>query len=213
MTRVTIITAHDGNLPFAALSGRTYREYAQRHGYEFVEDKFLPLSAGIGHPSWQKLALISRHLERNFGGWVVWVDTDTVVTDYTRSLPFPNDGAWLVVSRDWSDSESLWSAGVMLVRSCAAAKYFFETASEKKIKFMNSGCWDQSAMHEVIRDYPIWAGDVRILPRRVLQSVPRECSQGVVDPWQPGDFIAHATGIMQGDKTAILERCHAQAVR
>lgn len=209
---VTIITAHDGNLPFAELSARTYREYAQRHGYEFIEEQFLPLSAGIGHPSWQKLALISSHLLRNFGGWVVWVDTDTVVTDYTRPVPFPDDGAWLVVSRDWSDSESLWNAGVMLMRSCGRALAFFEQASEK-IKFKTAGCWDQSAMHEVCHERPGYAEGIRVLPRRVLQSVPRECSQGVVDPWQPGDFIAHATGIMQGDKMAILERCTAQAVR
>lgn len=213
MPQVTIITAHDGNLSFAELSARTYREYAKRWGYEFVEEKFRPLGPGVAHPSWQKLDLLCGYLEKlGTATWIVWVDTDTVVTNHTRPLPFPMDGTWMVVSKDWSDSESLWSAGVMMIAPCHASRWFFHLAAAKT-KYRNSGCWDQSAMHEVCREHPNYSIGIRVLGRRILQSVPRECSQGVIDPWQPGDFIAHATGILQGDKAAILERCAAQAVR
>ncbi|MDE2019715.1 MAG: hypothetical protein KGJ13_05220 [Patescibacteria group bacterium] len=214
--RVEIVTAHDGSLNFSGIAEKSYGEYASRHGYGMITEKFEKSGNGAGHPSWQKLALLQRMIHGTEADWLMWVDTDSLVTNHTTAIDgiindYNGDDIFLVVSRDWSD-DSPWSAGVMLIKVCATALAFL-MVSQKYTRFMDSGCWDQSAMHEVWRTHERFTDGIRILPRRVLQSVPRECSSGVLAPWQRGDFIAHATGVPNEVKHRIMEKLVSQVTR
>lgn len=208
-----VLMAHDGNLDFAPIAEKSYRFYADMHGYDFDRRYFMPLVNGHGHPSWQKLHLL--HFAMAFGewDWILWADTDSVITNYRKRLEDfiekeKLSNPWLIVSRDWSDA-SPWSAGVMLIRNCEEAKSFLLEA-QSKTQYQNSGCWDQSAMHKVWKDKP---DGIAIVPRRYLQSVPKECSDGVVAPWQTGDFIAHVTGIPSERKLPLMKNYFDRAIR
>ena len=210
--KILILTGHDG-VPYGPIAEASYREYASRHGYWFQCAKLLPASEGRGHPAWQKLALVENAIIANFGGWVLWVDADSLVTNH--KLPISDETTmrsdWMLVSRDWSDGESPWSSGVMLIRACDEALVFFAVAQEHA-QWRDAGCFDQSAMHQVCRERPKLAEGINILPRRVLQSVPREVSDGVVDPWKPGDFIAHFTAMEAPRRVELMTRYAAQHV-
>jgi len=215
-----VLQGHDGKLDFSDLSESSYRVYAQRHGYDYHCDHFSERHGKVNgvHPSWKKLPLLEFVLNAGVHTWIFWADTDSVVTFYPRTLvsfitqEIPVENPWLLVSRDWSESSSLWSAGVMLMRTCDESLDFIREA-QKHTNYMNSGCWDQSAMHAVCEEKPAMARGIRVLPRRLLQSVPQECSQGVLAPWQPGDFIAHATGMFNDEKRKVLEQYDARAIR
>jgi len=205
----SILSGSDGLLDFAELSHESWRSYAARHGYHFTEAFLSPENENLGHPSWQKLWWIEQAITAKRasdpGTWLCWVDADTVVTN--RRLPLEDfvrmhAATWLIVSKDWSDGDSPWSAGVMLIRACAEAGMFFWEA-QRRVEYMRTACWDQSAMQAVFRDRPELRGGLRVVQRRLLQSVPAR--DGVVDPWKPGDFVCHATGLENRDKRAILE--------
>ena len=71
-----------------------------------------------------------------------------------------------------------------------------------RTKFKDKRQWDQDALHEVlgVEDAP---PRLRVVGRRVLNSVPDWTHPSVgraVDPWQPGDFLLHASGMALGER-------------
>lgn len=222
--KLLIVSAHDGALPYADISERSWADYAERWGYGFELHRFSTNRAAHGHPSWQKLPLLRSLMCPRAAEWIMWVDADTVVTnhafplsDVLESVEFtqdwlievrkkaPPDRAWLLVSRDWArDDNSPWSAGVMLWRPCVEALEFLDAALAG-IEFRNQPLWDQSALQAIERPKGVF-----ILPRRILQSAVQD---GCSEPWQRGDFVAHVTGHEQCDKRQIMAMCDRMAVR
>jgi hypothetical protein len=189
---IKIVLVHDGNLPFAGIAEASYASYARRWGYAYESIRTQP---GQGHPSWQKLACLVDQLR--YGGlsapqhWLLYVDTDSMVTNPTIALErFVDPYYDVIVSQDWDDN-SPWSAGVMLLQRTRDTDAFLSVA-RTLTKWKETPPWDQAALHTV------WGKQmtgcrVKVLPRRQLQSVP--AGGGAFDPWQPGDFIAHVTGV------------------
>lgn len=208
-----IALGHDGTLDYWPLAQKSWFDYAARHGYDVHVESFAPERNGLGHPSWQKLPLLIHLIEECRHDWVLWADADTVVTDERLGLweflpLFPDEVVpFAIVSKDWNDY-SPWSAGVMLWRVCPAALEFLRKAQALS-GFADSGCWDQSAMHEVWRAQP---EGITILPRRRLQSVPSDAIRPD-DPWREGDFVCHATGTDQKAKRRILETYAQRVIR
>lgn len=208
-----IALGHDGNLDYWPVCQRSWGQYAARHGYDLHIENFAPQKEGRGHPSWQKLPLLIRLITEGRHDWILWADADTVVTNQRLALDTPDTwllDKWLLVSKDWNDA-SPWSAGVMLVRSCEEALRFFVEAAELT-QCRDAGCWDQDAMHEICRLRPDIARGLKILPRRILQSVPSDAIKPL-EPWQEGDFVCHATGTDQKAKRRILESYERRAIR
>lgn len=219
LMKILVLMAHDGALNFSSFAETSYSEYAKRHGYDYRCQKLTTPETGGPHPSWQKLAIIRKAIENDLYDWIFWVDTDSVVTNHAKAVDdiisietTRRPAVWMIVSRDWGEGGSPWSAGVMLIKSCPSAIKFLGE-SEKQTQFMDSGCWDQSAMQRVCKENPVLNNWIEILPRRILQSVPKECSDGVVSPWSPGDFICHVTGIPNSQKRCIVERHFQRAMR
>lgn len=207
--RFLVVLGHDGKLEYAPIAEASYREYAGRHGYSFHVER---LAAPGSHPSWQKLELLCDLVASPRWGWILWADTDSVVTNQTTRLGFVDGFAhpWMLVSRDWSDA-SPWSAGVMLISACFDARQFLSDAMACG-EFKNTPLWDQSAMHKLCKEKGTPVG-LEVLPRRVLQSVPADVFPQAAEPWQPGDFIAHITGIPQRKRLALMQKYAGLAVR
>jgi hypothetical protein len=166
--------------------------YALRHGYEFrCVRRYEPGT----HPSWQKLALIHEAMQP--GPYrpdaILWLDADTVVTNPDfDALQFLHErtplGARFVVSLDWSYG-SPWCAGNMLIRThhplpLVLGNILLMDAD----RWGNTPLWDQSALQaRLAPEY------LHLLPRRVLNAVPRLCRDAAPEPWEPGDFLCHCT--------------------
>ncbi len=179
--------------------------WAARHGYAYkCNTEWRPCS----HPSWQKLRIVSDALteyER-----VVWLDADVVITNPMISaddLGVP--GAPLTVSRDVfraarePDVPHYFSMGNFVMIQGDAATDLLRRASEK-IQYENKPYWDQTAMWDVSREIGI--SHIAIRPRRVLNSVPMECHSDAAEPWQPGDFLAHFTGLSNDQRLQCIPR-------
>ena len=162
--------------------------YAQRHGYDF---KCVRNYNKETHPSWQKLYVIWENL--NGANYVLWLDADSVITNPSMAV-----GDWMtrhnavfspmVVSADWSYG-SPWCAGNMLLNNTANVEPLLRhTMAMGHARFANAPLWDQSALQEHVP-----AEHIQILPRRILNAVPRLCRDAAPEPWEPGDFLAHCT--------------------
>ncbi len=216
MKKILFVSADDGTLNFSSISRASHEEYAERYGYGYERWHLTPEKNGDSHPSWQKLGVLSYLVGKNGNDWIVWLDADTVITNQTikfenHILPRRAQHEFMLVSKDWSDG-SPWSAGVMAINPSYGAAEFLG-AAELKTNWKNDGCWDQSAMHETWKGNRAYEHGIKILPRRILQSVPRECSQGVIEPWQRGDWLAHVTGIPHDRRRPLMEKFHTQAIR
>jgi hypothetical protein len=210
--KLLIALGHDGQLDYADIAERSWSDYSKRQGYDMRVYAF-PRDRIGEHPSWHKLWLMQSLIREAIYDWIAWADADTVVTNLSWDMAaliaatdLKHPGVWMIVSRDWSDGPSPWSAGVMLLRRCSEAEIFFREA-EKHTEWKNAGCWDQSAM-QALGPQP----GIVVLPRRVLISVPDEV-QPTPDPWRPGDPIVHITGFPQHRRRALMEKYATQAIK
>jgi hypothetical protein len=190
---VLVMTGYDANMASVGeISRRSQAAYAAQHGYDYlvVED----YAAGT-HPSWQKMGKVLGQLSRY--PVVLWLDADTVVTN--RAIPFPSilqDRTGIVFSTDWSgsvDDPRNFSAGNFIATRCAGTAEIFRDAMTRT-RWADQPLWDQSALRDTYRERFDLRKFFHVLPRRQLNAVPLE-AQPNTDPWQPGDFLCHLTGI------------------
>ena len=181
------------------LSDESWGAYAAHWGFSFRFLRDYDFPKELGHPSWQKL----RHLEAALHEYerVLWVDSDTVCTN--QEIDIREHVAWdaaVTASADWGPGNG-WSAGVMAWKQCPEAFEILRDAMTRT-KFKDKRQWDQDALHEVlgVEDAP---PRLRVVGRRVLNAVPDWTHPSVgraVDPWQPGDFLLHASGMALGER-------------
>lgn len=194
--KVLVLTGYDDNIPeLGEATDWSKREYAKLHGYDFHAERQFPDGA---HPSWWKLANI-RHAAREYDV-VLWLDSDTVVTNPTIPVEmFADPNYVLIASEDWcappgyNPQTHFISMGNCVIMRRPDTEQFFLDA-ETCVQFKNRPCWDQDAVINRMRASAHFNGRVKRLPRRSLNSVPPEVAN-VVEPWQDGDFLAHLTGL------------------
>ncbi len=190
------------------LAASSWQAYADLHGFSFrcLGDADFP--PGLGHPSWQKL----RHLRAALGEFdrVLWVDADTVCTNHHIDIRnhIPWDAA-VTASADWGGGRG-WSAGVMAWTAGQEAISILDAAMGK-VRYANKRQWDQDALHEVLGMEDA-TPRLRVLPRRALNAVPswtHPQAGAAVEPWQPGDFLLHASGMALPERLRHLRQADA----
>jgi hypothetical protein len=75
----------------------------------------------------------------------------------------------------------------------------------RRTEWANRALWEQQAIQEEYRANPDMREHVAILPRRALNAVPATPKTTGPEPWQPGDFLCHATFIPFEERIAILQ--------
>lgn len=206
--KTLVLTGYDDG--FAWLGDKTLASkeaWARRHGAAFdCVRKYEPGS----HPSWQKLRVLEVALRTH--DVVIWLDADSVVTnpDIPPAHFLPRAGCALTVSKDWSVYDPAheyrhFSMGNFCLLGRPAGRRLIWLAGEK-VEYRNGGLWEQGALHAVLTEMPSQRRLVDIRPRRELNAVPVECQPAAVEPWQPGDFLAHLTG---ADKSTRLKALKA----
>jgi hypothetical protein len=129
-----------------ALAERSFRPYAQRHGYTL--DLRTDLIDTSRPPAWSKVALIRELLARH--ETVVWLDADTIVVrgdrDIAAELP---DGRFLGLVEHRVDGRANPNTGVMVIRSGDDARNFFSEVWDST-RFLNHRWWEQAAVMELL---------------------------------------------------------------
>ena len=194
--KVIVLTGYDDNITeLGEATDWSKREYAKLHSYDFHAERHFPEGA---HPSWWKLSNI-RHAAREYD-IVLWLDSDTVVTNPTIPVgQFADPAFVLIVSEDWcapsgyNPNTPFISMGNCVIMRRPDTEQFWLDA-EQHVQYKNHPCWDQEAVMLQMRRNKDYDRKVKRLPRRTLNAVPPEV-QNVQEPWNEGDFLCHLTGL------------------
>jgi hypothetical protein len=192
-----VLTGYDDNgAKIGDLTSDLMAKYAARHGFSFKCNRKYEVDT---FSSWQKLGLVRREL---FGyDLVLWMDMDVVVTnplvdfrkisEYFEGLTFAFDWEYGAPHTD------MFSAGVFIAKHCPRSFRFLDEAMTltKYSKRENYITTDQGALREVYGSSCEWRDCVRVVPHHALNAVPTEVQPKSIDPWVPGNFLCHLTGI------------------
>jgi len=180
----------DAYAPLGELTAPRWREYCDRHGYRFklVRDYSPP-----NHPCTEKLRHIVEALPTT--DTLFWIGCDCLPTNPSIPLPVTLGQFEIALSRDWYWGAKLGSTDAILVRNTPLMLSLFRDAYALPQKPCVGG-YDLTALAQCFARNPEYSKRLVILPARRFQAVPRECGfPNNSDPWAPGDFVMHVTGI------------------
>jgi hypothetical protein len=176
---VSRILCSIGAGPHAALldvSEPTFRQYADRHGYELVTAREADPQRP---PPWAKVALLRELLERF--DLAVWIDADAVIVDGSVDIADelePDNQLGLVEHH--RGEERIPNTGVMVWR---AGHFAHELLAQvwASTRFIDHPWWENAALVDALGyDVPRFSRLERLLPGR-----PRPCR-----PVRPSQYLA-----------------------
>ena len=149
-----------------ALSGETFRTYAERHGYELaLHDSVV---ATERPPAWSKVQILRAALEEY--DVVLWIDADAAIVDASTDIL---DGLHrrsvlgLVAHR--YDGQQIPNSGVMVLRRSRAARRFLADVWNESA-YVDHKWWENAAFLHVL-GYEL-EPTVRLLrPARIMRRV------------------------------------------
>ncbi len=231
---ICVLTQYTANCDnFASVAAVNHEEYAAAHGYHYFRFRGRVSGEGFTDPEstgtfifrqglyWQKLAATRYVLQQQAPGlqtplcdWVMWVDSDVLFTNFTRTVETvmaPYADMDVILSREQKGYPGTHiNSGVYFVRNNAAGNEFVNDIANMYPTYKNWPLPDQDA----IQDWAFQARDgsedrnnyealrrglrshVGLAPQRLFNAFyqPEEVSQEFVH-WQPCDFIAHFAGV------------------
>jgi len=202
-TKLCMVTAYTENPKYttnpdfgkmARFTAEINQRYCLQHGYGFrlynegfAEDR---------HPSWSKLLFVQDAL-RSYP-WVMWIDTDALVTNFTiKAEKFIDNDYMLVMAKQaWGlPPWYLINFGVFLASNDPAFAKFVKAVWDDISREGREG-WEQDGVRQVIQKQP-FKSMTKIMCRRGFNSLIYHESFHLnqfsmeTETWHRGDFIAH----------------------
>lgn len=184
--------------PIGDLTSPLMESYAREIGCEFILHRKYPEDV---HPVWQKAIFILGALRK--ADRVLWLDADTIITNPDYRLP-ANLSPGLHCSQDWRLDQGLRDFSLGNVFATKEAIRVYEHALHQK-HWADKPLWEQSAMREVQYN-PEIAHLIHVHPRTMFNAVPNEIAPDVAEPWRPGDWLCHLTGVSIDRKVQLFEK-------
>ena len=200
--------ADEGMAALRDLSFANKQEYCDRHGYTFVGETDIfheKDEKGNQKPdrpaSWSKIPLILK-LMPEFD-WVWFSDADSVITNMDFKL---EDVIADAERGDYNfvvaDDRNGRNCGQMMFKKTLATWNFLRDAWSKE-QYINSGVWEQSAIHDLLQENPERIREMKV-PQRLFNSYPEN--------WQKGDFVLHCPRDKRWDRMEPLLKALSGAV-
>jgi len=194
--KILVLTGYDdqgASLGDACIGSQ--RAYSLRRGYDFeVVREYHPGS----HPSWQKIRLLKERVHKY--DTILWLDCDTVVTNPSIRIEDLVPPTLFGASCDWcappgDDTKTAYiSCGNFILRNTSDTNRWLDAVLSQERRFSNRPCWEQDAVLDRMRNCTWFDAQVTRFQRRNLNPVSADVT-GALDPWRPGDFICHLTGL------------------
>lgn len=128
-----------------ALSGQTFKIFAEQHGYD------LALETTLLEPqrpaSWSKVRLLQQLLEQY--DTVFWVDSDAAIVDVTRDIADEVGRKYLGLTAHHYDGQVIPNCGVMLVNRGRRSEQLL-TAAWDATKWIDHPWWENAAVLELM---------------------------------------------------------------
>lgn len=209
--KTLVLTGADANMAeIHAITVEGKRRWAAAAGYDFHELRQWNSDSPI---VWQKMAWVQRGL-RDYDT-VIWLDADALLTNLDARLEdfMPDAQAAMFISADWGDCAERdrpfhFNTGNFVTRRIPEVTevLFAEMWELGRAKWWDRWGYEQSTLQEIKRTRSILGELIHVLPGRALNAVPRAAQPGANNnnPWAPGDFLAHLTGISNVRRLELL---------
>lgn len=200
--KILILTAYDNHIQaLGEACDISKKEYSEKWGFSFISQKINKIEGT--HSSWQKLQVLIDHINLNQYDYIVWLDSDIIITNYNFDIrTLFDDNYALIFPEDWCagpvyDPKTNFFSACAIIINCKnsdALKIISEANTDTY--YRNSGCWDQSAFQSLLGRKPNLNAKVHRLPKNILNAVDREAEfRNGMYVWQHGDFLVHLTGL------------------
>ena len=179
--------------------------YATHHGYTLL---VYPRQDEERAPSWSKLVSIRHAINLEKYEWVLWLDGDTLVTNFSTTVEsiLPTEPhVQFVLGQDCNGV----NAGVMLARSSLLALGVLERLYHGAHITKNSVAhpwWEQFSIHQVLAKDAEVQRLTKLVPQNTFNSYHEDVKCLGLDAhhWIPGDFILHMPGISQDRRNELF---------
>ena len=182
--KTAIITAYNGRYSCVGdLTSQVNLAYAQRWGIDFIASKQEELAEGRP-PAWGKIRLLQKVLS-NYG-WVLWIDADAMVVDFTQDLRrFIDDDYDIVLAAEELPEGRTINTGVAWYRNSSTTNMILKSTWERE-DCIHHSWWEQGAMIEVLKENLKWENKVKKLDIHPINVKPNELTEG--------DIVVHTAG-------------------
>ncbi|KAF9187331.1 hypothetical protein BGZ51_001421 [Haplosporangium sp. Z 767] len=169
------------------------REYAAKHGYDFVARSAEFAQEEFRHRRlvWGKIGAIQKTLPHY--EWLLWMDMDAIVANLDQDVrdiirlaednkEQEGNEISLIVSRPQKDK--MLNAGVMLIKNTEWSRKFWSEVQRRTEWYNLRPSYEQGAIWDVMRD-PAWASGVHLFDRNdhIMNTFPQY--------YKDGDFVIH----------------------
>jgi hypothetical protein len=129
------------------VAARSFRPYAERHGYALR--LHTRLAGGCPSPAWSKIRILRELIE--LYEIVVWLDADAVVVDTRRDIAHELEpGHFLYLVEHAYNDERVPNTGVVLLRSCDTAARFLDDAWDLTEQYKDHEWWEQASVMDLL---------------------------------------------------------------
>jgi len=163
--KILIITAEDRNHSFIKIHDKNFKKYCAIHGYKYIRESNCPRS--ISTTYWCKIHLVKKYLDQDKYDYVVWADSDTIITNFKVPLEFfiSKYNKDIIIGKDCTFNDSFIdiNAGFFIVKNSIRGRSFInnclETIRKKPKCIINNKeqgkwagpCYEQGVMNELYR--------------------------------------------------------------
>lgn len=175
-------------------------EYCRKHNYFGI----------LQHQSWDylgfdKIIFIDSLLESEQYDWILWVDNDTLFTNFNKKIENLIDESYnFIICADYGGDVN---AGVFLVKNSKEGKEYIKFLKKKMYELAPTNKFlfgeEQTAICATYKDEQ-FKHIIKVIPQKFMNSYPYSGVYGhpnglndwlgVNGDWEPGDFIIHIPG-------------------
>ena len=132
--KILIITAEDRNEEYIKLHDESFKKYSKLHNYEYLRLDNCPKEESSTY--WCKIYKVKEYLNKY--DYVMWVDSDTIITNYNKSLDefiskFGEPD--IIIGEDEQTNRflpiNILNAGVFLIKNSKIGKEFIDDCLNK----------------------------------------------------------------------------------
>jgi hypothetical protein len=190
-------------------------KYAKKHGYDFLSlNGFGTDRSGKYNPTqigYLRILRVFENIEKY--DYIMWIDADALVTNPNIAIEnFEIDNSIFYCSYDWNGYYSL-NTGNFILKNTPHTMSFIDVFY--KIS-KNYSMPEEQATINAMYLIPDIKPYIKVLEHKFLNAVP---SVDIVKkeiwgnkptpprPWNPGDFLVHATGLPNNERVRIFNEC------
>lgn len=175
-------------------------DYCRKHNYHGILQ-----SQTWNYLGFDKIIFIDNLLNSNQYDWILWVDNDTLFTNFNKKIEdIIDDNYDFIICADYSGDVN---AGVFLVKNSTKGKNYISLLKTKmyELQYKNKFLFgeEQTAIHATYKLDSL-KDTIKIIPQKIMNAYPYSDVYGhpnglndwlgVNGNWEQGDYIIHIPG-------------------